>query len=525
MADAGEYDGGGLPPPKGNKPLGAPKGPAFGGGGGVIAPPRPRPPVTKPKPPIEFPRPPVEMPKPPKEVGKTIQELIREWLARLPGWLKWAIALIIIGILLWAVWRGLKRYVPWILKQIKELGLWTAEKLNQFWEWLKSIFKDRPPPSDEDPPVVVAITGVMFNYDRTRGPAINIRRSFSREVRIPEWTPDERRAEQSPAAYAIAQTPKTVYIYARFAAAPPRDMIIEVRAKGGGVLGIATQRQVLIRKGMSSPEWVRFALSAHQIGKAGIRRSDIAWTWECRLPGQKKWASIGVTKHRIYEVLDVPTLPWKQQSYPNTQNPWTDVLDIACGWAAGKKDALKAAEMVTRAVNAPAGAVSYRPKSRYTKYVSTSRGGAVDAFLCSAYVMRVRYKRGAPEYVNCTDCAAIVSTFSNILGADLGQSRIDTVRGVASFRLNPIIPIGLTANPGYGAFYYHEVAWSGGAGENDTLCDACLKVSVNGPNAPLIYTLPIHRVFKMPYKPQLVAPVSLPHAIPWPPSNKRRPVI
>src|SRR5439155_18829125 len=81
---------------------------------------------------------------------------------------------------------------------------------------------------------------------------------------------------------------------------------------------------------------------------------------------------------------------------------------------------------------------------------------------------------GLGKYVNCSDCATIVSTFANAVGCDLWQSRMGY-----GFGLNPLLAIGFNVWQtacGWGSFSYHEVAWKDGCTANDPVWDACLQV-------------------------------------------------
>ena len=109
-----------------------------------------------------------------------------------------------------------------------------------------------------------------------------------------------------------------------------------------------------------------------------------------------------------------------------------------------------------------------------------SWGGGFD---CSAFIDRLQGGTGNGNYVNCSDCATFVSTFANILGCDLWQSRMRD-NGFVSFGLNPMLGIGSSTwepcchgEPGWGdAFSYHEVAWTGACTVTERVYDGCLQV-------------------------------------------------
>jgi hypothetical protein len=101
---------------------------------------------------------------------------------------------------------------------------------------------------------------------------------------------------------------------------------------------------------------------------------------------------------------------------------------------------------------------------------------------------------GLGGLVNCTDSANTVSTFSNLIGCDLWQSRMGW-----SFRLNEVISIGYNtwAVPFGWGFSYHEVAWKDACTQNDHVFDGCLKVDgdadpTSAPHTPL---LPVNMLF------------------------------
>lgn len=468
-----------LPPIIGVPPLELP--PIDSGAGSALGS-GPYPPGTRPRPRPPIERPPIELPpgeSPPTEHAKTILELIQEWFLGLPQWLR--ILLFVVAILL---------------------------LIGAIAKFLKKLFGGTPPPGQEPPeelPSQVIPIAIAFNYDPTSPVALNIRRNASQEIEVPEWTLKDTVADESPAAYSIAAAQgNLVRIMVRLIIIPAIDAVVEVRAIGNGVLGNATRKEpVRFVKGNTIPEFIPFRLENHIVGSDGVRMSDHTWRWEFRLPGESNWHIIGETHHRIYEVLRTPDLPWSQSPYPDSQNPWTEVFDVACVWAAGARSVDEVAMRVTRAVNAPAGGVQYdmhAGRSHYTSSPGTRHG----EFKCTDYLARIRNgaASGASGIVNCSDCAAFVSTFANAVGGGLAQS----VMGIG-FRLNPIIAIGKSSFgfPDWGpGFRYHEVAWWGNGTANEPLCDACLKTNRNGANPPMQAVLPVNTGFQNPYRVQLV---------------------
>ena len=399
---------------------------------------------------------------------------------------------------------------------------------------------------------MVFIDEIAFNHDSSSAThdALSLRRNASQFVTVPEWrrgfsvTP-----EDSPAAYAL----KAVYgnpisVHASLSTTDPTLIAAEVRAVDnvvrpagvpmwrwivwflfgwliralfGNVLGEVRRRPVTFAAGKTGP--LPFTLIHARLTRARVGVHTTEWRWQYRRSPNHPWTDIGVTRHRIYTVLDVPTAPWQQLPYSaaNSQLPWTDVLDYACTWASGAGDAVAAAAGVTRGVyDLGPGVVTYDcPGGGSSHY---SAGG----FDCTAFVERLAGGLGNGYYVNCSDCATFVSSCANILGCDLWQSRMGWW-----FDLNPLLGIGSSIwQPacGWTGFSYHEVAWTGACGANDQVFDACLQVDgdTNPSAAPHSAVLPINMRFGNPgdmdYRDRLATPAGSPSCAPQPATQTRR---
>lgn len=356
----------------------------------------------------------------------------------------------------------------------------------------------------------IRVEGIKFNYDPTSAAnnAINIRRSEKSFVNVPEWQSGVSvNPEDSPAAYALCETRgNTLTIQAKFGCTDLKVDAIEVRAvdariippssAGLSFVGVATWLvRPLLRRLVKNvlgdvqakyvflcggeTEFETFELKNARIWDEGVGVNDIVWRWQYRLSRNSPWVDFEVTRHRIYTILRVPTCPWQQEPYvdSNTQLPWAEVLDYACNWASSAKLVDDAATRITeRVYNLGRGVLKYKTVTYY------ARGCSFD---CTAFLERLRGGMGNGVYVNCTDCATIVSSFANILGCDLWQSRM------SDFSYNPIKKIGesfwSTAPP----FCYHEVAWEGECDKGNDVYDACLQVDGDdnpseAPHTPLL---------------------------------------
>jgi hypothetical protein len=390
---------------------------------------------------------------------------------------------------------------------------------------------------------LVRVDAIKFNHHplSQTNDALNIRRNYAEEVIVPEWIRKYTKPQQSPVAYSISDIgTNRVTIKVRFAVIPPNITRAEIKATGGGILGRVDPITVNFVHGISSPEYIEIELDHNHIKDAAVNVEDIEWQWMCRCIGHKKWQNMDKTRHRIYTVLKEPVLPWKQHPYPDTQNPWSDVLDFSCKWARGANSSDAAAAAITTRVNQSAGIFEYDIPGGGACHYSDSYSDPeiTGLFNCTAYIDRLNGGPGNGKYVNCADCASIVGTFSNILGCELWESKMGY-----GFYLNDIISIGSTTwgkpfsgTDYYGAFSYHEIAWKGSALLNDQIFDACLKVNGNELDAtrkpdPIkkIPSLPLNILFDDPnsfdYREKLVTPSSIARCLPLPTTKTRRAVI
>ncbi|HWW76019.1 MAG TPA: hypothetical protein VNZ44_11505 [Pyrinomonadaceae bacterium] len=413
--------------------------------------------------------------------------------------------------------------------------------------------------------MAIQLLAIKFNHDSNSatGDALNIRRNATQFVNVPEWQRGVSvNPEDSPAAYSIGDTQgNTITIQAKFrstgevvntaeiravdpAVDPPQPngcaafllWLLRgiLRAMFGNVLGEVKATQVIFSAG-GETNFVTFQLEHLRLWNAGVGVRTTTWRWQYRLQPGDPWTDFDTSTHRIYSVLKVPTLPWKQTPYNsgNTQLPWTEVMDYSCGWAFLKTNAADAAERVTRNVyNLGPSVIEYDcPGGGSTNY-------AWPSFNCTAFLERLRGGLGLGQYVNCTDCATITSTFANVLGCDLWQSQMGW-----GFGLNPILGIGSSAwQPACtidypdiwgttGGFSYHEVAWEGACGADDHIWDACLEVDgdADPTAAPHTALLPADMRFGNTgdgdYRDRLVPPATRPNCNPHPETKQRRAVI
>jgi len=329
---------------------------------------------------------------------------------------------------------------------------------------------------------VIAIVAIEFNINTASftNDAMNIRKNFTTAAPSPAWQNGVSIAyADSPALYSIKETlGQTLAIKARF-----KGNLINaahIRATCGGALGDVKERLVLFNP-LGDSRMVTFQLENTTFHANGISEFNIDWQWQWRLNSLSPWKNLKITKHRIFVILQAPTLPWNQV-LGSTSLPWTDALEISCKWAGGAKTTDQAATLITQKYNS-CGVVSYDIVQGATYY-------GVNSYMLTSMINRLNGGPGLGSKVNCTDSADTVVTFANLLGCDLWESRMGW-----SFRCNEIIAIGYNnwAVPFGWGFSYHEIPWKGACTQNDNIFDGCLKVDGDAdpttpPRTPLLPT-------------------------------------
>ena len=350
---------------------------------------------------------------------------------------------------------------------------------------------------------VHAITAIRFNWNSATfgNDGLALRRNYSTGTPSPSWQQGVSSSyADSPACYAIKETlGNTLAIRVSLRANGLSGAYI--RALGGNRLGPVAERFVSFNSGGYSG-YETFELPNPTFHAHGVDSLNVNWRWQWREKPSDAWRELLITRHRVYVILQVPTLPWVQTA-GSTALPWTDALELACDWAKGATTAAAAASAITAAYNG-SGRVSYDTIQGATKYGSGS-------FNLTQMLARLNGGVGLGEKVNCTDSANTVSTLANLVGCDLWQSRMGW-----GFALNPLIAIGYSAwaVPFNGGFNYHEVAWTGACTEFERVYDGCLHVDgdADPTSAPHTALLPTNMLFGnctgMDYRLRLCPPTS-----------------
>lgn len=413
------------------------------------------------------------------------------------------------------------------------------------------------------------VRALLFNHDQfsSRSSALNLRFNSTQPARLPEWVPGDTHLT-SVAAYASGDVDLSeLRVHGKFRAPEfagksvevatmpplPSNLPPQVQDTLNALLFLNPAAYLLWRNyfqyvfalsdelnddvlgqisatsvqfdGSGESDWTAFPLQNTRLKTVGVNRHFVTWTWIRR--AGLAWLPFATTAHRIYTVLDTPNLPWLQLPFSaaNTQLPWITALDVACQWAAGATVDTDACQRITRAV--------YELGEDFFEYgcdVGATTTYSEPFFNLTKFLERIGGGIGLGRYVNCSDCATFVSTFANLLGADLWQSQMrDFDRG---FPVNPIRAIGfddIVPPCGVGIFNYHEVAWTGQATGLDDVFDACLEVDTNPLLIPPQMVLPTGMRFGMEgdgqYRDFLAAPFGRNLCRPQPQLKRRRAII
>ena len=333
----------------------------------------------------------------------------------------------------------------------------------------------------------------------TNGPvadALRLRKNALEILPFPEW--QRGVSGRSLTAYAVEDvqlSPAPVNILVRFRISgsinfpsairiravepdlPSNGSLLELMLNAHvNVLGEVNETEVMLTQA-GETDWLRFRLQNLRVATWGVGTYQVIWKWQWFNASFGNWLDFDITSHQVYVVLRKPTAPWSQNSNGDLQLPWTDVLDHACSWAARSFSVDEAAAKITaRIFNMGPVWFEYNCINFLPAYVQMIGYTGRSYFNCMAFLQHLKM-RNVNRFVICSDCATIVSTFSNILGCNLWQSTLQTPG--TTFRVNRILAIGARTwqRPcGLQGFTYHEVAWGGEGTAADPVYDACLAI-------------------------------------------------
>ena len=313
----------------------------------------------------------------------------------------------------------------------------------------------------------VTIEAIKFNHDPSSADvdALTIRKNEHGEIKLPEW---EAGVSSSPAAYVCAPR-KGLSIAIQLRRFNQNVQSVVVNGTSEGILGNAVTAQVYFNQGKVSDFVIIHPIKV-RLSEVGVGKWKVVWEWT--LTPDAGARNTLQTEHDIYTLFGPPGPPWGPDPMdPKYEHepPWVDVLEKACEWAAGAHDSVTAATQITTELNNLGSFEPPRLRFDQKRSFSHLKLSGTEQFVFSDFLNRLY--AGATTIVNCTDCAMLVTSFANILGCNLFQSRM----GGSRFFTNPIRLVGF-AKPWPVEFDFHEVAWEYPCESNNNLYDCCLHL-------------------------------------------------
>jgi len=245
-------------------------------------------------------------------------------------------------------------------------------------------------------------------------------------------------------------------------------------AAGVGIAGAPAVRVAIDGQAATDPATALVDGGAQTIRLAAspvptIGRFDVTVKWHFEAKGAAGWAPIAGTDQsavlRFYGVLG------NEQGTTAPNLPWVAVVDLGTKAATGKAAAADVRAALVKEIYENFG-LKYDRKSGASFYTTYSSG-----FGAARFDLGLFLKRSRGTTVNCTDCASILSTYTNMLGVKLHYAIIQG-SGTTGFSLNPIMGIGSTVfgspfDSGRMSFNYHAVTTQD---STKTINDATLAV-------------------------------------------------
>ncbi len=206
-----------------------------------------------------------------------------------------------------------------------------------------------------------------------------------------------------------------------------------------------------------------------------VGKHNFTWEWEIYAipvnePSYCATWSTSYTEHTYYVVYALPRDPMDE--------PWTNVLDYACGWASGQSTATSIAQKVTDGIyyhlgdtdgnidyDWPLGGSEYRIENDHWKF-------NLNAFLSDI-------NNSSEVKVNCDDTANLFNIFTLALGLNSYSKRIKKPGTLLTFETNEIDPIGSAKSWNVTDWNNHHYGWY-----VDSVYDACIRVNHSDPILP-----------------------------------------
>lgn len=307
-------------------------------------------------------------------------------------------------------------------------------------------------------------------------------------------------------------------VTATFTVSSPPSSAFFVRAidQGGPLLGHIVKTQITPANIGTDHQ---LKLESGLLRTSAVGQHTIDWKWEQSADGISGWTEFDRSTHQVFVTVRQPEAPWGRPGVPHTVVPWQEIMQLACTWAKGKKNAAAVTEAIMAAVDALAGTPIGRAGTT-VKYgdLGALIGGGGKVFGVRELMLIVNRDPSAPRHLNCRDLNTAVAINATILGCPLRLIRLcpTSQDNGATIGTNPIKIFG-EASAGIQSFQYHEAAAIPGPPiDNRQVFDACVRVDFDAQpqlNPPGQFKLPkgvaIHTTpADMGYRKRLLTPGS-----------------
>jgi hypothetical protein len=333
---------------------------------------------------------------------------------------------------------------------------------------------------------------LTFNRKTANGQpaAIPVRERLTTGIPAADWQASGSSADVTAVAYPLSLTAADIAglrVTATFTAATPLTTNIFIRAidvQGrllGDVVSLPFAPADVGRK-------KQFSLTGAQLPQAKIDAHTVAWRWESSADGQSNWQRFADSVHPVFVIVDRLKAPWGRGADagdPHTIVPWHGVMERACAWAKGLRDADAVVDAITAEVFGLGG------RQIGTEVVQYQNGGLLcdpKVFYVDDFLMIVNSHPNAPTKLNCQDINSAIATFSTILGCNVRVIRLRSKPPATTIDTNEIKVFG-HRNVTNKFFEFHEVAATPGLPIRERpVWDACLMVDFDpnpaaGPHA------------------------------------------
>lgn len=279
---------------------------------------------------------------------------------------------------------------------------------------------------------------IKFNHDTTAcsKDAVTIKRNASEwfDMSHGEWWMGGASLKKYPVCYVGGIVP-TVKVRIKVSPSLNSARMSAWTTRSDSPLGGLGAQTVTFSEGVSG--WTDFSMDSTI--ECAVRKFDHCWEWKVtQIDGATVTAFVCTTTgpHRVYTVINTPVAPWVANSV-NRQNPWTNVLELACSVVDGKRTQNEALATLTSYLFDSHGMV-YDAEHGTPSFLED--GGIFDL---TGYVKKMS-PRG--NLVNCFDQGHAVVIVGRMMGIDVS---VKVIRPFGYLEGTYLVNRGFCNNPFY----------------------------------------------------------------------------